>query len=246
MNGWIKTYRKVLDNPIVCKDTEYFAVWNYLLLKATHTNKEVVWGGVKITINPGQLITGRKAISAFWNIDESKVQRVLKCLEIEQQIEQRTNFQNRLITIINWVEYQRDEQQNEQRVNSDRTASEQRVNTNKKLKNVKKLKNTNTEEFLIVDPGLKSVVDFYNEIFNKKFESYTIIQKNYDYWLTLHNVDEIRRAISIAGVDTFWRDKLTLEILLRRRNPQGENVDRIGDLLARSTTSKFISNVIVI
>ena len=29
-NGWVKLYRSVLKNPIVCKDTEHFAIWSYL------------------------------------------------------------------------------------------------------------------------------------------------------------------------------------------------------------------------
>ena len=32
MEGWIKLHRKMLDNPIVCKDSDYLAVWIYLLL----------------------------------------------------------------------------------------------------------------------------------------------------------------------------------------------------------------------
>lgn len=50
-------------------------------------------------LNPGQLITGRKAISDKLRVTESKVQRVLKCYESEQQIEQQTGNRNRLITI---------------------------------------------------------------------------------------------------------------------------------------------------
>ena len=86
--------------------------------------------GKKIVLLPGQLITGRKSIAKKFKIDESKVQRILKTLENEQQIEQQTSSQNRLITIINWYQYQEIEQQNAQQVNNECTTSEQRVNTN--------------------------------------------------------------------------------------------------------------------
>ena len=62
--------------------------------------------------------------------------RRLKEFENEHQIEQRTNHQCRLITIVSWDKYQVVEQRTEQRVNNDRTTSEQRVNTNKESKKV--------------------------------------------------------------------------------------------------------------
>lgn len=137
MQGYIKLYRKLLDNPIVCKDSDHLSIWIYLLLNATHKEKSVVFQGKKITLKPGQLITGRKSISSEFRVSESKVQRVLKCFETEHQIEQQTGNKNRLITILSWDEYQSTEHQDEQQVNNKRTTTEQQVNTNKNVKNVK-------------------------------------------------------------------------------------------------------------
>lgn len=143
MAGYIKLYRQLLENPVVCKDTDHLAVWVYLLANATHTNYDIVYSGQRITLKPGQLVTSRRAISENFKtqLSQSKVQRILKTFEIEQQIEQRTNRQSRLITILKWNEYQQSEQQSEQRVNNEWTTSEQRVNTNKNVKKVKKVKN---------------------------------------------------------------------------------------------------------
>ena len=110
MEGWISTYRKILENPIVCKDSDYFAVWMYLLLNATHKESPAIFNKKKIILKKGQLITGRKAIAEKFDISESKVQRILKTFEIEQQIEQQ--------------------------VNNKRTTTEQQVNTNKNVKNI--------------------------------------------------------------------------------------------------------------
>lgn len=143
MDGFIKIYRSTLENPIVCKDSDYLAVWIYLLLNATHKNSSAMFNGKKITIKPGQLITGRQPIVKAFNLSDSKVQRILKSFENEQQIEQQTCGKGRLISVLNWNKYQHNEQQNEQPVNSHRTATEQRVNTNKNDKNVRmKEKNT--------------------------------------------------------------------------------------------------------
>ena len=89
-NGWIKLHRKLLDNPVVCKDSDHMSVWIYLLLNATHTPRDYIFDSERTTLQPGQLITGRKSISTSTGVHESKVQRILKVLEIEQQIEQRT------------------------------------------------------------------------------------------------------------------------------------------------------------
>ena len=100
-NGWISLHRSILDNPIVCKDSDHFAVWCFILLNATHKQQDKIFGGERINLEPGMLITGRKKISSTFNISESKVQRILKSLEIEQQIEQQTCNRNRLITVVN-------------------------------------------------------------------------------------------------------------------------------------------------
>lgn len=118
MDGYIKLYRKTLDNPIVCKDSDYLAVWIYLLLNATHKEYPTIFKGQKFLLQPGQLITGRKVIAQTFNISESKVQRILKSLKNEQQIERQTSNKNSLISILNWEDYQSSEHQVKRQANS--------------------------------------------------------------------------------------------------------------------------------
>ena len=140
-NGWIKLHRKILDNPIVCADSDYFAVWMYLLLNATHKDMPAFFGGKKITLKAGQLITGRKKIAKALRVNESKVYRILSLYKSEHQIEQQVSARNSLITIVNWSEYQNCEQLNEQQMNNRRTTDEQQMNTNKNIKNIKNKRN---------------------------------------------------------------------------------------------------------
>ena len=139
-SGWIKLHRCSLDNPVVMKDAEHLAVWIYLLLNASHADFDIMYSGKKKTLTAGQLRVSRQTIAREMHISESKVQRILKTFEIEQQIEQQTNFHDRVISILNWDKYQQIEQQTEQQVNSKRTASEQQVNANKNIKNNKNFK----------------------------------------------------------------------------------------------------------
>lgn len=156
MEGWIKIHRKILENPIIFKDSDYLAIWIYLLLNATHKEIPALFKGKKITLKPGQLITGRKSISHQLKISESKTYRVINDYKNEHQIEQQTSNQNSLITILNWDKYQQIEQQNEQPVNNERTASEQPVNTNKNVKNIKNERSN-------INKKQKSFEDVFNE-----------------------------------------------------------------------------------
>lgn len=141
MEGWIKVHRKILENPIVMKDSEYFIVWMYLLLHASHKDYPVIFDGKKVTLKAGQLITGRKKISENTGVNESKVKRILKTFKSDQQIDQRTCPQNSLITVLNWDKYQISDQPNDQRVTNEWPTSDQRVTTNKNIKNIKNKRN---------------------------------------------------------------------------------------------------------
>lgn len=162
MEGWIKLHRKTLDNPIITKDSDYLAVWIYLLLNTTHKEYDVLFKGERVTLKRGQLLTGRKSISEKLKIDENKVQRILKSLENEHQIEQQKSNKNRLITIVLWDKYQQDEQQNEQQLNNKRTTTEQQVNTNKNVKNIKNDDNITTTVGDSCVDGLQEIIEFYN------------------------------------------------------------------------------------
>ena len=136
-SGWVKMYRKTENNPIVCKDNDYFRVWHHLLYNATHQAQYVIFNKEKIEIKPGQYITGRKQIAEACNVSESKTERILKWFENEQQSEQQTSAKGRLITIVNWENYQQTEQQFGQKMNKFRTSDEQVADTNKNVKNVR-------------------------------------------------------------------------------------------------------------
>jgi hypothetical protein len=166
-NGWIKLHRKTLDNPIVMKDTDHFAVWMWLLLNATHSDYDTIYEGKRVTLKAGQFITGRKIISKELKINESKIQRILKTFESEQQIEQQTNPRCRLISILRWTDYQLDEQQSEQQVNNKRTLN----NKNKKNNN-----NIYVQEF----EELWSLVP--KKVNKKKsYQKYLIVMKKVDH-----------------------------------------------------------------
>lgn len=89
---------------------------------------------------------------------------------------------------------------------------------------------------LAIAVNINSIVDHYCEIYNKRVKSSTSFAKNYCIWCQVYNDDEIKKAISNIKYDKFWKDKMDLTILFRRKNPRGEAVDYIQHLLNVDTT----------
>jgi len=137
--GFIKLHR-CLKQSAFYKDSEYVHLWVHLLMSVNRTQKRLKVDKTNqyIVLLPGQVLTSRDKLSEQTGISSSKIQRILKSFESEQQIEQQTFSKYRVISITKWQQYQHTEQQLEQQVNSNRTASEQQVNTNKKEEKEKK------------------------------------------------------------------------------------------------------------
>lgn len=214
-NGYVKIHRKLLNNPIVMKDCEHLAVWVYLLLNATHQDRNVLFKGKKIIIGPGQLITGRKSISSELQISESKVQRILNFFETEHQIEQQTSNKNRVITLTNWHKYQDNEHQNEQQLNNNRTTTEQQLNTNNNDKNVNNVRNiyststTNKEEingrYGNERNGDENLFEYVERLFRRTLNpaEYEVINNWEDNALTRYAIKEavLNNACSVKYIE---------------------------------------------
>lgn len=139
--GWIKLHRALGKHPIA-SDPHSISVWVHLMLMANFAPSKKLVNGRMMEIGAGQLITSRKSLSEKTGVQESKVERILKMLESEQQITQHGASKFRVISIVNWEMYQGDEQQSEQQMNTKRTAGEQQVNTLEEGKKPKeKIKN---------------------------------------------------------------------------------------------------------
>jgi len=195
-SGWIKLHRRIKDKAYY-KKSEYVHLWVHLLLKANHKSKEFMFNDKIMLINEGQLLTGRKQLSQETGISESMVERILKMFQNEQQIEQQTTNKFRIISIKNWVNYQNEnnvEQQSEQQVNNQWTASEQPVDTNKNDKNVKNDKNNISFEI------------FWNEYDKKVGDKKKLIKK----WNKLKEEEQLKilshiKKYKIAQPDKQYR-----------------------------------------
>lgn len=141
-SGWVKIHRQIWLNPVVSKDSDHIAVWLWLLTHAAHQDHDTLYGGKRFTLHAGQLIIGRKKLAGELHINEHKIDRIIKTLKNEQQIEHYGKPYGSLITICNWHKYQVCEQQIKQPVSNQRATSEQPVSTIQELKNNKNDKET--------------------------------------------------------------------------------------------------------
>ena len=191
MNGYIKLHRKVLENPIVFKDSDHLTLWIYLLLTATHRDRETYFNNERFTLNPGQLITGIIKLEREIKVNKSKIQRILKLFENEKQIEQQTTNKCRLITILGWQKYQiveTCEKQNDKQVKSKWKLN----NNNKNNKNIYIYQKF--EEFWSIYPrkvGKKKAIAAFSKIKNldmDKIKKSIVRYKNTDQWKTLRYV----------------------------------------------------------
>ena len=132
--GWIQLPRSLTDKGWYNR-SEYVHIWVHLMLSANHSTRQIMFQGRNIYLKPGSVVTGRKKMSTETGVDQSKIERILKFFSSEHLIEQQTDRQKRIITIVSWNANPKNEQVNEQRVNNNRTMSEQRPNTVQEGKN---------------------------------------------------------------------------------------------------------------
>ena len=89
-------------------------------------------------------------------------------------------------------------------------------------------------------------MDFYNSLFRKNIKSTKGFERNFQKWREIHDLDKIKYALEVASTDRFWKDKMTLTILFRQKNPNGEDVDYIEELSAKSPTQATSGDIAII
>ena len=110
MNGWIKTYRVIQEDPM------YFAepftriqAFLDLVLIANHKRTTFFKRGIKITAERGQVIRSEEELAQRWKWSRGKVRRFLVELENDTKIVQQKTRLCNCISIVNYNKYQPDD-----------------------------------------------------------------------------------------------------------------------------------------
>ena len=148
-NGYIKIWRKIQDTifyrkPLVC----HLAI--HLLLEANHAPNKIIWNGSEMLIERGQVLTGRKQLSALTGLTQQNIRTALQVLTNVSFLTITSTSKFSIITICNYSEYQDNKttanQVTNQQLTSNQPATNQQLTTNKKNKNVKNDKNVKNKE----------------------------------------------------------------------------------------------------
>ena len=193
-NGWIKLYRKSLEN-IIFTNEKGWKIWTWCLLKSCHKKEEFFIGRQKIDLTSGQFVTGRDKMASELSMSGSTAWWWL--LELEKQgylnIKKTTKYS--IITILKWREHQDVDNKSYNR----KTTDEQQIDTYKNDKNVK---NDKKEEISIAKSDdfanrINPLIELFKEVNPNYTELYKITtQRNALLWLLKkHGPEKIEQVI---------------------------------------------------
>lgn len=140
MTGWVKLHRKTL-NSSVFQNEKLLKTFVWCLLKASHKKHEFLHGRQKVSLKPGQFITGRKRAGEELDMPPSTAWFYLNLLKADRTLDIKSTNRYSLITVVNWGLYQSDADGIDNTLDSNldnkRTTNGQQTDTYKNVKNVK-------------------------------------------------------------------------------------------------------------
>ena len=216
MAGWIKLHRQLLKSDTF-KNDKLLKVWIYCLLKTSNAEHEILVGRQKVKLLPGQFIYGRKRAAMDLDMPESTLRDYVEILVKSENITVRATNKYSVITLINWDTYQSNEEKDDSRHDSKRTAKGQQMDTNKNVKNVKnvkELKDITSQKFSDDSTPLILSKYLYQKILaNDQKAKPPKFQNWADHMDKLIRIDkraenEIRLVIDFCQKDEFWKSNI--------------------------------------
>tara|TARA_R110000803_G_scaffold210475_1_gene282398 strand:- start:38 stop:694 length:657 start_codon:yes stop_codon:yes gene_type:complete len=183
MSGWVKLHRALSDWQWA-NDPNTFCLFIHILLMAQHSPS--VWRNEQLL--PGQLLTGRKKLSAATGLSEQSIRTSLNRLKSTNEVTIKKTNKYSVISITNWDKYQGANQQTNQQLTIKQPATNH-------IQECKKKKNDNNKDFDL----------FWEEVPNKKSKGQA--RKAYKTALTKTTdsilIDSMRKfASAVKGKDT--------------------------------------------
>ena len=109
MSGWICLHRQIVSSAVFA-DPDLFRLWVWILARANWETNHVAMktgrGNTIVTLQPGQLITGRMAASEELKWSPSTFRRRLNRLETMGMIALKVDTHWSVVSVVNWEKYQ--------------------------------------------------------------------------------------------------------------------------------------------
>lgn len=140
MSGWVKIHRKVLDNPMYAAEPfTRMQAWFDLILIANYKDGFFIQRGIRVEVKRGQVGHSIETLAKRWKWSRGKVERFIFLLENDSQIVRQKNNVTTLLSIVNYDEYQADDNPNG-KTNGHQTVKQTSTNNkNKKNKEEKEI-----------------------------------------------------------------------------------------------------------
>lgn len=240
--GWVKLWRHLKNHP-ASHDIESLGLFSWLMLNVNWQTSRCKFAGKMIEIRPGQIVTSSTEMAEKLCAPRRTLERRLKWLEECGSIVQRVTNGGRLITLVNWGDYQSSEEDSDQRMTNGWPADDQRMASGcARSEEEKKDRREEEKNSTRVPPGPEDIAlaeewfAFAKE--NSKTVRYT------EGWpravQQLRELDKIPRedlrlALAFVQVDPFWRPNALSLPGLRQRSKNG--LKKIENILAKANAS---------
>ena len=196
--GWIKLYRKSMDNDLYFAETfTRWQAWLDLILIANHKPGKIIIRGNEITVPRGTVGYSQPRLSTRWKWSRGKINRFLNRLESEHKIVQHKNNLTTLIHIVNYSTYQAGN-------TTDDTPGGPQTSTNKKGKKGKKKPYGEFYNVLLTDLELKKLREKFHGTTENRIEILSAYmtskgRKYKDHYATILNWSRNEQNNSSSG-----------------------------------------------
>ena len=229
MSGWIKLHRKMLDWEWY-DDINVMRLFTHCLLRANH--KEKKWRG--IDIKRGQFYTSLETLSSETGLTAMQLRTCFDKLKTTGEITSSGMARGRMITVVQYDEYQDDNKQSDRVATGLQQAGNRVATTNKNDKNEKNEKNEkNTlvqaepkrSKFSFSDNQMRFAKAVYEKV---KVITPKMKEPNLESWANtarlLNEVDgadlnDVWKVFQWANADNFWSVNILSLAKLRDKYP---------------------------
>ena len=204
--GWITLHRSLLDN-FLWEDKPFTKgqAWVDLLLNANHEDKKIMFDGSVVEVKRGEKITSIRQLSERWGWSTTKTKKFLNVLQSEKMLTYFSNSKKTTYTVVNYNKYQ---DLNNSKSNTEVTQKKHRSNTEVTQKNTNNNDNNDNNDNKII-----------NILSNDKI-FVVLLQK----WNSLPDV--------IPKISTLKKDTQRYKMLSQRLNEygQGKVIEAINNI----------------
>lgn len=142
--GYVKLWRKTLDSGLL-QNAAVLQVFIYLLLNATHKRTRLLKDTTPVTLEAGQVLSGRKKIAQECKLSERNVRTALKVLETMEIVTIKATNKYSIVSFVNWESYQ--QEQPTSRPTERPTPDQQATSKRPAPDHIQEHKNIRTEEY---------------------------------------------------------------------------------------------------